>query len=176
MKEIPVNYRGGTHMVLVDDGDYLRIQEIFNGKNRKLSYVPAWKNRGFRPAIWFDGKLHYLSRWLLGVTDPDDIVDHIDQNPLNNQRSNLRVTNRSVNSYNSGKMGRDIPCKTSRYRGVCWSKQSNKWRATICAGGKTLKSTFHDSEEEAARSRDRMILELLGQNECLNFPIGGVST
>lgn len=43
------------------------------------------------------GKLH---RWVLGVIDPSIIVDHIDRNGMNNQKSNLRVTTTSLNKRN----------------------------------------------------------------------------
>lgn len=42
-----------------------------------------------------------LHRFILGLTDPESIVDHIDNNPANNCRENLRITSRKVNYLNS---------------------------------------------------------------------------
>ena len=42
----------------------------------------------------------YLHRVLLGLTNPNDIVDHIDGNGLNNTRANLRVTTKAGNALN----------------------------------------------------------------------------
>lgn len=42
----------------------------------------------------------YLHRVLLGVTDPDIIVDHRDNNGLNNSRDNLRKTDKVGNALN----------------------------------------------------------------------------
>jgi len=185
--KLPVKYRGQTFEVEVDEDDGNRILTVLNGvqpetnslgrtngwckRKRCLSYVPAWKNRGFRPAIWVDGKLQYLSRWLLGVTGKDAIVDHIDQNPLNNKRDNLRIVGRCENAYNSGKMGWERPGKSSKYRGVIWSKQCKKWQGIIHLPNRKNKSAFFSSEEDAARWRDSMLVEILGINNCLNFPI-----
>ena len=38
----------------------------------------------------------------------------------------------------------------SRYTGVCFNKQSNKWRATIVVKGKQRHVGYYDNEEEAA--------------------------
>ena len=180
MKQFPVFYRGEIYQVQVDDDDAVRIEEILNKKaergpwmNRKksLSYVPAWKDRGFRPAIWTQGKLWYLSRWILGVTDSKHIVDHIDQDPLNNQRANLRIVGKRENSYNSGKRGWERKNKSSKYRGVIWSKQTNRWQAVVHLTNGKSKCSFHKDEEDAARARDKMLMQLLGVNDCLNFPL-----
>lgn len=185
MDSFLVRYKGKNYEVLVDIEDGDRIREVLNcpqperradgrknpwkKRTRSLCYVPAWKNRGFRPAIWTGGKLQYLSRWLLGVTDPKVIVDHIDQNPLNNTRANLRAVDRRENSYNSGKHGWDRPTKTSQYRGVSWNPQNNSWQAKIYLPDGKTKSSFHKNEEDAAKARDAMVLEFLKRNDCLNF-------
>lgn len=180
-----VLYRGNKYAVTVDDEDGEKIREVLNApqpdrmsdgrknpwktRQRSLSYVPAWKGRGFRPAIWVEGKLRYLSRWLLGVTDSKVVVDHIDQNPLNNTRTNLRIVDRRENAYNSGKQGWDRPTKTSQYRGVSWNSQCNSWQAKINLPDGKTKSSFHKNEEDAAKARDEMVLEFLKRNDCLNF-------
>ena len=43
----------------------------------------------------------YLHQFLIGPIEKTLIIDHIDRNPLNNQRNNLRITSRSINSTNA---------------------------------------------------------------------------
>lgn len=59
--------------------------------------------------------------------DPLFQVDHVDNNPSNNELSNLqRITCRQ----NSIKRSLSHP-KTSKYTGVCWDKRDNNWKAYI---------------------------------------------
>ena len=66
--------------------------------------------------------------------------------------------------------------KSSQYRGVCWDKQRNKWRATIrkpsFVDPKRLKITIgmFDNEVDAAKSYDTKAKELYGALAKLNFP------
>lgn len=54
-------------------------------------------------------------------------VDHIDGNPCNNRRSNLRLCSHAENGKNLRKPSRN----TSGFKGVGWNKQRKKWRAFI---------------------------------------------
>lgn len=85
-------------------------------------------------------KLHHL---ILGKN-----YDHIDRNPLNNRRYNLRKATRQENSRNQSKSTRN----TSGVVGVSWYKRYNKWRAYI----KTEKSItlgYFDNKDDAIRAR-----------------------
>jgi hypothetical protein len=159
MKTFDIKYRGEVHQAIVDDADAekIRMALAMNQGKAKLSYVPAWKNRGFRPAIWYYGKLCYLSRFLLGLLEPECshlIVDHIDQNPLNNQRSNLRIVNRRTNALNS--ISKRAQKTTSKYKGVCWVAQCSRWKAYVYVwvGDKRhTVSKFCKTEDEAYAAR-----------------------
>lgn len=49
----------------------------------------------------------------------------------------------------------------SNYKGVTLHKQSRKWRASIChKGNKYDCGNWHESERDAALSRDKKILAL----------------
>jgi len=72
------------------------------------------------------------------------LVDHIDGNKLNNHLSNLQlVTNRKNSS-------KDRKNKTSKFTGVSWHKQSNKWLAQVRKNNKVEYLGVFEKEEEAA--------------------------
>ena len=51
------------------------------------------------------------------------------------------------------------------YKGVNFHKRTNKWRASICHKGERYDcGSWHESEREAALSRDKKIL-------ALNIPV-----
>lgn len=72
------------------------------------------------------GRLH---RYLLGVTDPKIIIDHIDKNGLNCQRKNLRITTCSENKRNSN----TLPNNKFHFNGLSFEKPkgNRKWRIKV---------------------------------------------
>lgn len=71
-----------------------------------------------------------MHRQIMNVTDPDTLIDHKDRDTLNNQKDNLRLCNKTQNSYNSPKRP-TYTDKHSSYRGVYWRRDTNKWCAQI---------------------------------------------
>jgi hypothetical protein len=57
------------------------------------------------------------------------VIDHIDENPLNNCVSNLRIVTNRFNSRRNQKKYK------SKYKGVCFQKQNNKWLSSIKISG-----------------------------------------
>lgn len=86
-----------------------------------------------------------LHRWLL---DPpaEMEVDHINRDPLDNRRANLRIVTRKQNEENrpSTKVG-----GSSKYRGVWFDKKNKKYRAAVTHNYKAHKSPRFATEEEA---------------------------
>lgn len=74
-----------------------------------------------------------------------EYIDHIDQNKINNKIDNLRGATNKENSCNTPKLS---GC-TSKFKGVYWHKQGNKWNAKIKYNGKA-KSLGMFSHEGAA--------------------------
>jgi hypothetical protein len=92
-------------------------------------------------------------------------VDHIDRNGLNNKRSNLRVCTRRQNSYN--RIGHGC---TSKYKGVYWEKNFDKWRTAIRYNKKTINLGSFNDEIAAAKAYDQMAAKLFKEFAYLNFP------
>lgn len=72
-----------------------------------------------------------------------DMVDHIDTNPLNNCRDNLRLADHTKNCQNANRRKDN----QSGYKGV--SIDGHKWRARIQANGKSLFLGNYDTPELA---------------------------
>lgn len=71
-----------------------------------------------------NGKFIYLHHFILNT---NKLVDHIDRNPLNNKKSNLRLVTKSQNSMNS-KLRID---NSSGIKGVSFCKIRHKFRVYI---------------------------------------------
>ena len=71
------------------------------------------------------------------------VIDHIDGNKLNNMTTNLQLI---TNKKNTSK---DRKNKTSKYTGVSWHKQSNKWLAQFRENGSVKYLGTFETEEEA---------------------------
>ena len=81
-------------------------------------------------------------------------VDHIDGNSLNNSINNLRWATHQEQTIN-----RQIPShNTSGFRGVCFCKRENKWKATMKINGKTKNIGYYDTAEAANEAFQKMSL------------------
>lgn len=88
--------------------------------------------------------------------------DHIDRNPLNNTRSNLRPATRSLNNANRVK-----PPGTSLFRGVHWDKNRGKWLVKIKVNRKTINLGRYTDEIEAAAVYAAFAIFYFGEFACL---------
>lgn len=139
---------------LIDDRDF---QWLSNYKWRISSYGYAIKD------IFKNGKYIkkiFMHRLIIGARKRD-IVDHIDGNPLNNQRGNLRIVTHPQSMRNRGKK------KSSRgkYKGVYYIKKQKSWKTTI---GKIQISGFR-TEHQAALAYDLWAADMYGEFARLNF-------
>lgn len=69
----------------------------------------------------------HISRFILDIKDPKAVVDHIDSDPLNNRKSNLRVTTQQKNLCNKRVQSNN----TSSVAGVYFCNKRNKWCSEI---------------------------------------------
>ncbi len=99
-------------------------------------------------------------------------VDHINGNPLDNRRDNLRMATPMQNSANAHKR----PGCSSKYKGVSWDKRAEQWRAELNLTGRSgskgtrlLLGRF-DSEIVAGLCYDQVAREWYGEFARLNFP------
>lgn len=159
MKEIKLT-QGQVALVDDEDFEYLNQFKWYAQKDNNTFYAgtnTSGKGDLKRKVIW-------MHRVLLNVTDSKILVDHIDHNGLNNQKSNIRVATYAQNSRNKR------PCKntSSKYKGVTY-RRLNKWEASIRLFKKYKYIGIFSTEIEAAKAYDEMAKLHYGEFACLNF-------
>ena len=92
------------------------------------------------------------------------LVDHIDQNRLNNNPCNLRLATHQQQQCNKTAKKNS----TSNYKGVSWHKPLSKWRASICVNKKRMHIGYYLTEKEAALAYNKKAEELHGPFAFLN--------
>ena len=161
MKEILLTQ---DQVALVDDEDYYWLNQY--------KWNADWQPdaRSYYASRSTEGRHFYMARNIMNCPK-DRQVDHIDHNTLNNQRSNLRICTIDQNQQNRRITGNG----TSRYKGVFWAKDRQKWRAGIGLRD-VFGQKFHislgqfDLEEDAALAYDDAAIEHFGEFAYLNFP------
>jgi hypothetical protein len=129
-------------VALVDDEDFERVMagaKWFAKRHRNTDYA--------RRNVWIDGKRTTASmhRFITGAP-ASLVVDHIDGNGLNNQKSNLRLLTDAQNQIN--KTNKRKGC-SSRFKGVSFFTSRGLWRATIQLNRKWTCLGCFPTEEQA---------------------------
>ena len=107
------------------------------------------------------GRTIYLHRQLLNVPKGFE-VDHIDGNPLNNRRENLRIGTHAQNISNA-KLRKD---NTSGYKGVI--KNGSGWAARLWFNRKQINIGTYRTKEEAAKAYNQAAKVYFGEYARLN--------
>lgn len=164
MKEIQLTQ---GQFALVDDEDFERVNQLkwFASKNvykHKTVYY-ACKRTGTAK----DRKTLYMHSFICGALEKGLEYDHIDRNPLNNQKANLRISLPRQNNNNKDKS----PNCSSKYKGVCVDKRAvvKKYQVSIKSMYKSIYLGHFLTEEEAALEYDKKAIELFGEFAKLNL-------
>lgn len=89
-----------------------------------------------------------ISRLVMGIDDPAVLVDHINGDPLDNRRCNLRLCNYSQNAANK----RRLTTNTSGFKGVTLHRRTGKWQAQLVKDGRSHYLGLYDDAESAGRA------------------------
>jgi hypothetical protein len=138
------DWSGTRYSILVSRSDLPRLRAL----NHK------WTLKQSRSDLYaiarVEGTIIRMHRFLLAAREGQH-VDHLNRNTLDNRSSNLRIVTPAENRRNE-KLRKN---STSGLRGVCWSKQANKWRAYSVYDRKQIHHGLYETKEEARRATAR---------------------
>lgn len=150
--------RGQT--VFIDECDYdlfsLGYRGIDSWNYNKDGYLNATIGRK-------TVRFHRLVAARMGLNIKND-VDHINKIRTDNRRINLRAATRQQNLSNQSLK----TTNTSKYKGVSWSKDRNKWEAKITVNYKGIYLGRYVIKEDAARAYNEAALVYFGEFAALN--------
>jgi hypothetical protein len=160
----------GGRVTLVDEPTFKRLGHLKWHLKRSQNTTRLYAQR----TVVIDGKKTAvaLHREVMRAK-PGDIVDHVNNEPLDNRRCNLRICSARENAQNVKSSNQ----KKGKYKGVYASAAAGRWCAAIAAGEKRpngKRKRVHlgsfDSPELAAQAYDRAALKHFGAFASLNFP------
>lgn len=161
MKKIALNQNKFT---IVDDEDFEHLNQwrwfatkrgnsFYAERSQRVGKRKLGKSKGF--------KIHRL---IMGITDPLVLCDHIDGDGLNNQKSNLRLCNRSQNNCNR----RSSKNSSSKFKGVSYHRITKMWQSSMTKDKKSIYIGLFRTEVEAAIAYNKKAIELHGEFANLN--------
>ncbi len=167
MKEISLSQ---GKVALVDDDDYERVNQykwhvrkfgniFYASRNIRLRSCKEARETGLP-----ERTIVLMHRFIMNTPDDKD-VDHINHGGTDNRKENLRECTPSQNGGN-----RLLQNGTSKYKGICWDRATDKWMARIRYKQKQIYLGRFINELEAARTYDKKAGELFGEFAYLNFP------
>jgi hypothetical protein len=143
----------------VDDEDFEELSKYkwhFQSAGKDYFYGYAIRN--------YKGKRIRMHRVLTNAQDEEQ-VDHINCNPLDNRRKNLRICTNQQNGFNRQK----IKQFTSKYKGVYWNSERKRWWAMIRHNGKQIFLGSFTIEKWAAEAYDMAAKDMFKEFALTNF-------
>jgi len=160
MKEIELT-KG--QVTLVDDDDYEKFGHLkwhaLKSRGNRFRAARSVCNKGKKRTL-------LLHREIIGA-EPGDVVDHINRNPLDNRRSNLRIASHTKNLLNRPNQ----PNNKSGFKGVYWSSRDRLWMVDARAGEARISRGFKTAAD-AARAYDDWVTVHHGEFACTNEMMG----
>ena len=122
-------------------------------------------NRGYRQiGISIKSKekvisAHRLAYFICNNKLPNEAVDHINGDKLDNRIINLRSCTLQQNQFNRGCQSNS----TSGFKGVSWYKRAKKWQSQIQKNGKGIHLGYFSTPKEASDVYQAKARELYGE-------------
>jgi hypothetical protein len=153
--------------VIVDPEDFEKLnQHKWYAVRAGLDHFYAVRQAGYA----YRKANHRAMHRFIMQPPPGFVVDHKDGAGLNNTKANLRIVTTAQNGYNSKKT---VNQTSSKYKGVCYDRLRNAFRADIGYKSHRKFLGHFDNETDAAKAYDKAAIELYGEYANLNFPKNG---
>lgn len=167
MKEIQLTQ---GQVALVDDEDFERVSQYKWSAMFCRNYANGGRfmARG-RVGVVGNRRQVLLHRFIMDA-QKGGIIDHIDGNPLNNTKSNLRHVTVHQNTCKTLFVLRTT--NTSGFRGVCWQSRDKKWMAQIVVNRQRVYLGLFINKLDAAKAYNEAAKKYHGEFATLN-PIEG---
>ena len=138
----------GVIRVKIDNDDLEKCSKLtwHYAKNKDSKYIQTR----------IKGKMIKLHRYIMNMNNSNLVVDHINRNPLDNRKSNLRICSYKENSFNKSIRVDN----TSGIPGVSFHKTNKKWRTKIKYNNLTIHLGYFEDINEALINR-RVAEEIL---------------
>lgn len=145
-----IEIRGGLRAI-VDDEDYEWLSAF--------KWIPTHKDSNRAYAARTSGKGEHRMHRLIMKAQRGQEIDHINRNPLDNQKKNLRFCTRTVNALNRNVLKNS----KSGIKGVSWCKRTKKWLVHIKAKGKIWHLGYFDNTEEAKIAYEKAYAQAMSE-------------
>ena len=134
-----LEYRDGHLWWVKPRARSIKVGQQLGHTTRKGYRAGRLKGRNYyeHRLIW----LYHYGEW------PKEHIDHINGVRDDNRIENLREATNQQNQFNKKSYG-----KTSKYKGVSWSRQNKKWVAQYWYKSKIYYLGRYETEEEAAEA------------------------
>ena len=152
---------------IIDDDDYPKVSKHkwYAQNYAHVGYLPCYHAR-----TDINRKKILMHRFILNPK-PNENIDHINGNGLDNRKDNLRIATVQQNGCNRKKdTGHKKDACSSQYKGVT-KRKNDRWETTIRMQGKYIYLGCFKTEEEAGRAYDSEAKKLFGEFARLNFSI-----
>lgn len=167
-------FKKNGNYALVDACDYSILSRLAWHLTGNGTAQHSWRYKGQAR----NTAMHHL------IKQPPDgmVIDHINGNPADNCRCNLRICSKSINQQNQ--QCRRPPTPSNPYQGVakaqiktlCYIRapqpqyRQKPYTAQIRKDGRVYHLGSYDTAESAARAYDAKARELYGPHAYVNFP------